>query len=535
MTGEGKKDTLSEPVAISLVAHFEFCPRRAWLEVNGERTDTLQVAVGTASHSTADNPARSKGAVVRAVDVVNEDWGYAGRCDTLEVEEDGSIRVVEYKATPVRRSIEVTGPMRTQLTLQVAALQRMGRAVVGQVIYFTEHKRRVEVPLSEEDFERAHSLVDETKACVDSTAAPAPLEDDPKCTRCSHASICLPDERALASVHRRIVVTDPDSQVIHLSTPGSRASTRSGRLLVHKAGEEIGSVPLERVQGVAVHGNVDLSGGLIRELLWRGLAIVWCTGTGRVVGHATSASSPNGHARKAQYQAAQSGNLDLAVEFVAAKISNQATLLRRNGDAPAAVSKLRELAREAARPGLPVTALLGVEGEAAGLYFANFSTMLRSPGITFSTRTRRPARDPVNAALNYVYALLLGDCIRAIRACGLDPHCGFLHSSGRNKPALALDLSEEFRAPVADSAVIRGFNNAEFSVTEFRSTFDQVVLTDKGRKALIAAYERRVNTEFTHPTFGYRCTWRRAMEVQARLILGLIDGTQPRYLGIRTR
>lgn len=226
--------------------------------------------------------------------------------------------------------------------------------------------------------------------------------------------------------------------------------------------------------------------------------------------------------------------MDLAREFVSAKITNQATLLRRNGDPQHGVSDLRALARDATLA-IDANELFGIEGAAASIYFTGFPTMLKSTEVEFDTRGRRPARDPVNAALNYTYALLLGDCIRAIRACGLDPHVGFLHSSNRNKPALALDIMEEFRAPVADSAVVRAFNNGELGARSFRASFNTCVLTEQGRKDLIGGYERRVVGEFTHPTFGYKVTWRRAMEIQARLVLGVLDRTQPRYVGIRTR
>ena len=141
----------------------------------------------------------------------------------------------------------------------------------------------------------------------------------------------------------------------------------------------------------------------------------------------------------------------------------------------------------------------------------------------------------MNAALNFCYGMLLADVTRAVVACGLDPHAGFLHSSGRNKPALALDLSEEFRAPVADAVVIAAFNNGEVKVRDFTSVTGSTRLRDDGRAALIRAYERRVMTEFRHPLFGYQVTWRRAMEIQARLVLGVIDGTQGSYKGIATR
>jgi CRISPR-associated protein Cas1 len=141
----------------------------------------------------------------------------------------------------------------------------------------------------------------------------------------------------------------------------------------------------------------------------------------------------------------------------------------------------------------------------------------------------------VNAALNFCYGLLLADIIRAVVACGLDPHAGFLHSSERNKPALALDLCEEFRAPVADSVVIGTFNNGEIKAKDFTDVTGGTRMRETARKALIAAYERRVMTQFRHPTFGYQVTWRRAMEIQARLVLGVLDGTQPSYTGIAIR
>ncbi len=536
--GDGVERVAPEPLPISLVAHYAFCPRRAWLEAAGERTDTFQMAAGVDAHAATDDPSTGRPSNLRAVDVTEERLGLVGRCDTVEVASNGALTVLEYKSTPVRREPSVTAPMRIQLALQVLALRSMGHLVAAQAVYFTNHHVRVDVALSDNDLRDARDAAVQTRACVDAADAPPPLEDDPRCTACSHVGVCLPDERSEVVVHRRIVVSDPDTQVVHLATAGSRASVRSGRLLVHAHGEQIASVPLERIQGVVVHGNVDLTGGLIRELLWRSLTIVWTTGTGRVVGWSVPGAGPNGAERVRQHLESARGRLDLAREFIAAKIANQATLLRRNGQAPSTVTVLRSLQRQAlgART---ATELLGFEGDAAARYFGAFDTMLapraREAGLTFGVRSSRPAGNAANAALNYAYALLLGDVIRAVVACGLDPHAGFLHSSTRNKPALALDLCEELRAPIADSVVIGAINNGELSATDFSHALGSSRLRDGGRRALIAAYERRVTSEFTHPVFGYRVSWRRAMEVQARMVLGVIDGSQDRYAGIRIR
>ncbi len=116
----------SEPVQIGLVAHYAFCPRRAWLEAAGEHTDTRQVAVGIRAHAASDDVSRSRPSSVRAMDVASEQWGVVGRCDTVHVRTDGALDLVEHKATPVRRKTTVTEPMRIQLALQRQALQEGG-------------------------------------------------------------------------------------------------------------------------------------------------------------------------------------------------------------------------------------------------------------------------------------------------------------------------------------------------------------------------------------------------------------------------
>jgi CRISP-associated protein Cas1 len=539
MTTETTTDLRRDPIPISMVAHHVFCPRRAWLEAMGEVTDTHQMAVGTQAHAAADDPTASRPRCLRAVEVASAHLGVIGRCDVVEFDDAGRATVLEYKATPVRRRAEVTDPMRIQLALQVEALRESGVEVTGAAVYFTEHRTRIGVAIGDDVRAAALRSVQEVACTLATDTAPPPLEDDRRCTRCSHAGVCLPDERTLGEVRRRVLTADPDAQCVHLSTPGARASIRAGRLRVEKRGEEIGSVPIERVLAVVVHGNVDISSGLLRELLWHRVPTIWCSSRGRVMGWANSTARPNGGPRVRQHVLSEQGHLGLAQGFVTAKICNQATLLRRHGSAPDAVRALRNLQRTAAATTC-VQDLYGIEGDAAARYFDSFTTMLsdrvrREEGLDLVTRTRRPAKDPINASLNYCYALLLADVIRAIVACGLDPNAGFLHSSQRNKPALALDLCEEFRAPVADSVVIGAFNNGELKRKDFSDITGSIRLREGGRSSLIAAYERRVTTEFKHPLFGYQVTWRRAMEVQARLVLGVIDGTQPGYRGIPTR
>nr|WP_297111213.1 CRISPR-associated endonuclease Cas1 [Tessaracoccus sp.] len=231
--------------------------------------------------------------------IQSERHGYHGLLDVAEVSSDGTLKIVEYKATPLRHRSEVTEPMKRQVALQWNALEEMGHSVQGAEVYFTTQKRRVKVELEPAAFEAALIDVTATRLIVESDKAPAPLEDDARCSRCSHVSLCLPDERREMRTQRRIAVADPDAQVLHLATYGALASIRDGRIRVRKAGEEIASLPIERVHAVTVHGNVDLSSGLLRELLWRRITVTWCSSSGRIVGWATTADSPNGAVREA--------------------------------------------------------------------------------------------------------------------------------------------------------------------------------------------------------------------------------------------
>lgn len=407
---------------LSLIAHTVFCPRRAWLESAGEHTDTWQMQQGHSAHQRSDDPKASDGFSRRAVPVAHRELGLVGRCDVIEGAEDSPLTVVEFKANPVRREDEVTEAAKVQLTLQKLCLEDMGHEVTGTEVFHTSTRRRVEVPLSTKDEAIARGFVEQTRGIVEADQAPEPLVEDPRCTRCSHASVCLPDERAEKPVRRKIVVADPETQVVHLATPGSRAGLQRGRLSVKKRGELLGSVPIERVLALVVHGNVDVSSALVREMAWRDSPIVWCSGSGKVYAWSRPARSPNGLHRVAQHVASAEGRLHIAQEMIAAKISNQATVVRRSIGEADVVGKLRVLQR-AVRQTTDLSGVFGVEGEAASLYFAQMGGMLRGRAAEhflrgWINRSGRGATDPLNAVLNFSYGMLLGEVVRAVVACG---------------------------------------------------------------------------------------------------------------------
>jgi CRISP-associated protein Cas1 len=156
-------------------------------------------------------------------------------------------------------------------------------------------------------------------------------------------------------------------------------------------------------------------------------------------------------------------------------------------------------------------------------------------GFDFSGRNRRPPRDPVNATLSFLYALLVRDCVAALLSVGLEPGLGIFHRVRLGRPSLALDLAEEFRPLVADSVALTTLNTGELEPTHFIQRGLGVALTDQGRRAIIGAYERRMNQEVVHETFGYALTYRRVLAVQARLLARCLEGDIPAYPAFTTR
>ena len=150
-------------------------------------------------------------------------------------------------------------------------------------------------------------------------------------------------------------------------------------------------------------------------------------------------------------------------------------------------------------------------------------------------RNRRPPLDPLNCLLSFAYAMLTKDLVAITIGVGLDPYLGIYHRTRYGRPALALDLAEEFRPLIADSVVINLLNNGEVAESDFLRRAGAVALTADGRKTVLRAYERRLETEVRHPVFGYRISYRRVMDVQARLLAAVMVGELPEYIPMVTR
>lgn len=543
-----------------------YCPRLYCLEhVAGEWDDNADTVSGRRVHRRVDAGTSAMpppgevpwdGLQARSVTVASETDGIVAKLDVIE-SAGGQVTPVDYKRGSAPDPTRVPGGVwpadRVQTAAQVMALRASGYACSEGVVYYAASKTRVSVPVDDERVAEVRRAVADARLILQGGVMPPPLVDSPKCPRCSLVGICLPDETNLLRsgaepsedgvTVRRLLPGDDGRFPCHVQANGATIGKKGGVLEVRMQDGSKQDVRTREVSHLSVFGQVHVTPGVIHELCSQGIGVSFFSSGGWYYGALQGVATVNVGHRIEQFRAAgdAGASLALARAFVVGKILNCRTLLRRNADPPPAraLAQLKSLAEEASRIA-SIESLLGVEGTAARTYFAELGSLLQprsgaSASFEFTHRNRRPPRDPVNALLSLGYALLLKDCRVALLSVGLDPTVGFLHQPRPGRPALALDVMEEFRPLVVDSVVLSVVNTEEVSEGDFVSAAGAVALNERGRRAFLAAYERRMRQEVTHPIFGYRISYRRVLEVQARLLARTLIREIPAYPSFQTR
>lgn len=546
-----------------MVNEFAYCPRLAYFEwVDGEFADNAETVDGRFQHRRVDqSPTRkprqpdeeeSENATIhqRSVWLSSEQLGVTAKIDLVEGE--GSVVIpVDYKRG--KRPHTAQGawePERVQLCVQGLLLREQGWDCTHGVLYFAGSRERVEVPFDDELMTRTRELLDGMRAMTTVTVAPPPLVDSPKCPRCSLVGLCLPDEIGWLRASRegeepalrKLVPSNDDALPLHVQTPGVKLAKDGDCLKIKDHDEVIGEARLVETSQVVLYGAVQVSTQVVQELCKRGIPLVYCSSGGWFYGMTSGLLHKHVELRRRQYAVAADPErcVVLARRCVQAKIANCRTLLRRNHRA-APETVIQNLKRDQVQAGAAdsLASLLGIEGTAARRYFSEFAGMLKEaePGarFDFDGRNRRPPRDPVNAMLSLLYSMLAREWTVVLQSGGLDPFLGFYHQPRYGRPALALDMMEEFRPLIADSAVLTAINNGEIRQSDWFERMGSVTLTPEGRRRLIETYERRMSQEITHPVFGYQISYRRVLEVQARLLGRYLLGEIPELPPFTTR
>lgn len=553
--------------------------------------------------------------------------GLVAKLDLLELEGNVATPVDYKRGKPPANGQGAWEPELVQLCAQALILRDNGYECHSGVLYYIAARRRVPVTFDAMLVERTRELVRELRTQAKRGTIPPPLDDSPKCPRCSLVGICLPDETnflrawqtgteppppapspeqapcvepsaplagpssdqvgdlllqmlsgdspenisppvaevarsasdgtvAAGTVSirpatanamqpsppkavRRLLPELSQALPLYVLTQGAVVGKTADRLTVKLQGSDLASLRMIDVSQVCLFGNVMLTAQAIRELMGRGIPIAHLSYGGWFCGLTTGFTHRNVELRIRQYQLAGDdlGSLRIARALVAGKLRNCRTLLRRHlpESEGAVLKQLADWTRRVERAASAET-LLGLEGMAAKAYFAGFFSLLPDhPQFDPRGRNRRPPRDPVNAVLSFVYALLTKELAVVLQSVGFDPLLGFLHRPRYGRPSLALDLMEEFRPLIADSTALTVFNNREVTPDSFVFRAGAVALTDTGRRSVLAAYERRLQHEVTHPLFGYKVSYRRILEVQARMLSRHVMGELDEYPSFTTR
>lgn len=327
---------------------------------------------------------------------------------------------------------------------------------------------------------------------------------------------------------------------LYVTTDGAWLRKDGANVVVEAEGAELGRAPIHMLGAVVCFGRIGGSPALLGFCAEQGVAVSFLTPEGRFLARLEGATGGNVLLRRAQHRASADrlAALPVARAVVAAKIANHRQVLRRalrdHGADPAVDDAARRLA-EAARRALPAAdadLLQGLEGEAGNAYFSVFDRLIRrpEPALRFRGRSRRPPLDPANALLSFLYTLLAGDCRAAAETVGLDPQMGFLHRDRPGRASLALDLMEEFRAPMADRVALTLFNRGQLGPDDFRFVDGgAVLLTDDGRKSVIAAYQHRKRQEIRHPFLDEKIHLGLAPQIQAQLLARHLRGDLDAY------
>jgi len=300
--------------------------------------------------------------------------------------------------------------------------------------------------------------------------------------------------------------------------------------------------PIHSIENIVCFGFKPLTPQLMAFCAENNVGISYMTPEGKFLARVYGAQKGNVLLRKAQYAIADSEpeSLKIARNIIAAKVSNYRLILQRHQrnhpdnsyDEIAQVienlgSRLRYIQNVQS-----LDALRGYEGECANLYFSVLSELITSQRVDFKfdKRTKRPPLDPANALLSFLYAILTNDIRSALETVGLDPQVGFLHQIRAGRPSLALDLVEEFRAYLGDRIMLNLINLKQVSIKdfEFRES-GEVRISDKARKELLIAYQKRKQEEITHPFLGEKMTIGLLPHIQAQLLARYIRGDIEEY------
>lgn len=325
---------------------------------------------------------------------------------------------------------------------------------------------------------------------------------------------------------------------LYITRPDCYLHKERETVVIKQGDAKLAQFPILALQNILCFGQVSVSPALMAACLESNVGLSFFTEFGKFQAQVMGMPKGNVLLRRTQYRWADDAEKAMSVArlMVAAKVGNcRAVLLReqRNHGEHAGLARAAQALAallESIRHARSVPQLMGLEGEAASVYFGVFAQLLRESGFDFDGRARRPPADPVNALLSFAYVLLASECASALAGVGLDPYVGFLHQDRPGRKSLALDLMEELRAPMSDRFVLTLINRGQIKPTDFVTEASGAVrLTEDARKALLTAYQKRKKETLRHPYLEESIELGLIPHAQALLLARHVRGDMAQY------
>lgn len=328
---------------------------------------------------------------------------------------------------------------------------------------------------------------------------------------------------------------------LYVTTQDAYLRKEGETVVVEKDKEVKLRLPIHTLNGIVAFGNVMASPYLMNLCAERGVCVSFMSESGRFLARVTGPVSGNVLLRLAQARAyedkAKKG--DIARSFVIGKLMNARNILQRrmrdhgvSDSLQASVDALADVLRRVRDSEPDAARLRGLEGEAGAVYFGVFNELITTDGETFGlrSRSRRPPMGPMNALLSYLYTLLAHDCRGALEGVGLDPQIGFLHEVRSGRPSLALDLMEEFRAPLADRVAVSLVNLRQVTAKDFKTTESGAVeMSESARKTVLMAWQKKKQEPVVHPFLDEKAPIGILPHLQALLLARFLRGDIDAY------
>jgi CRISPR-associated protein Cas1 len=294
-------------------------------------------------------------------------------------------------------------------------------------------------------------------------------------------------------------------QTLYISRQGCQLSLKQNTVLVKQQGAVLETVQLPLLEQILVFGPSQVTTQLARACLWRNIPIVYLSRMGRCYGRLLPIERGYRSLSRQQQHLSETDRLQVAQKIVWAKLKNSRVMLQRqrrrqtSANLDEAIQGLTYLLYRVEQTD-SIDRLMGFEGAAAACYFGVLGECFTSPGFGFTTRSRQPPKDPVNAMLSFGYQLLWNHLLSLIELQGLDPYEACLHQGSERHAALASDLIEEFRAPIIDSLVLY-LVNSHIVVADEDFDYPEAAcyLNDSGRKKFLRAFLQRMEEPLTTP------------------------------------